>query len=127
MEYVHLIILLALLEYIFFIGIVGGGRGKYNVEAPATTGDVQWERLFRIQQNTAEQLILFVPGMLGFAHYVSATWAAIIGAIFVVGRVVYYIGYKQGGDKRGPGVLMSIPPNIVLVVGSLIGLGLSMF
>ena len=126
MEYVHLVILLALVEYIVFIGIVGAGRGKYNVEAPATSGDAQWERLFRIQQNTAEQLILFIPGVLAFAHYVSPMWAAIIGAVFVVGRLVYYVGYRQSGAKRAPGVLLSIPPNIVLVVGALIGLGLDL-
>jgi glutathione S-transferase len=127
MEFVHLIILLALVEYIFFIAIVGAGRGKYNVEAPATTGDPRWERLYRVQANTAEQLILFVPGMYAFAHYVSPLWAAIIGCVFVVGRLIYYTGYKQEGDKRGPGVLMSIPPNIVLVVGALIGLLMGLF
>jgi glutathione S-transferase len=127
MEYVHLVILLALVEYIFFVGIVGGARGKFNVEAPAVTGDPRWERLFRIQQNTAEQLILFIPGVLAFAHYVSPLWAAIVGAVFVVGRLVYYVGYKESGDKRAPGVLLSIPPNIVLVVGALIGLVMDLF
>lgn len=122
MEYVYLAILIGLIEYIAFVGLVGAGRGKFNVAAPATTGNPEWERLYRIQQNTLEQLMLFIPGIYGFAHFVSTGWAVGIGSIYLVGRMVYFFGYRQAADKRGIGAVMSVVPNIVLVVGALIGL-----
>ncbi len=127
MEYVYLMILIALLEYLTFVGIVGGSRAKFGVEAPAMSGNVEWECLLRIQQNTAEQLILFIPGIYLFALLVSPLWAAVLGVVFVVGRVLYYLGYSRDPEKRGPGVVLSIVPNAVLVVGALVGLGLSVF
>ena len=122
MDYVNLVVLIALVEYIVFIGIVGATRDKYGVVAPATTGNPYWERLYRIQVNTAEQLVLFIPAIYGFAHYVSEVWAAGIGTIFVVGRVVYFFGYRQSGKKRLIGAIMSGPPSYVLVIGALVGL-----
>lgn len=127
MELVYLVILVALVEYAIFIGLVGAGRGKYAVDAPAMTGNGEWERLLRVQQNTAEQLVLFIPGILGFALFVNPGWAAGLGCVFLVGRVVYFLGYRKAADKRTAGVLMSIPINLVLVLGALIGLLLYMF
>ena len=127
MELVYLVILLALVEYAVFIGLVGAGRGKYGVEAPAMTGNAEWERLLRVQQNTAEQLLLFIPGILGFALFVSPSWAAGLGCVFVVGRIVYFVGYRQAAGKRAVGVLMSIPINLILVLGALVGLLLNRF
>lgn len=122
MTYVNLIILFALVEYAAFIMLVGGTRGKYNVNAPATTGNEQWERYHRIQVNTAEQLVLFLPAIYAFSHNVSATWAAGLGGVFVVGRIVYFIGYSKSAEKRMLGAVMSSFPSYIMVIGSLIGL-----
>lgn len=122
MTYVNLIILLALVEYAAFIMLVGGTRGKYNVNAPATTGNEQWERYHRIQVNTSEQLVLFLPAIYAFSHYVSPTWAAVLGGVFVVGRGVYFIVYSKAPEKRMLGAVMSSFPSYIMVIGSLIGL-----
>ena len=122
LDYVNLVVLMALVEYIAFIGIVGSTRDKYGVAAPATTGNPQWERLYRIQVNTAEQLVLFIPAIYGFAYYVSESWAAGIGVLFVIGRVVYFLGYRVAAERRLPGAVMSGPPSYILVVGALVGL-----
>jgi len=122
MDYVNLIVLIALVEYIIFIGIVGSTRNKYSIVAPATTGDLRWERLYRIQVNTAEQLVLFIPAIYGFAYYVNEIGAVAIGSVFVLGRVIYFLGYSQSGEKRMVGAIMSGPPSYILVIGALIGL-----
>ena len=123
MHYVHLIILLALLEYIIFLLIVGATRGTYQVEAPATTGNEQWERYYRIQANTAEQLVLFLPAIYAFAHYVSSAWATGLGIVFLLGRVLYFMGYSKAPEKRMIGAVMSSFPSYIMVIGALIGLG----
>lgn len=127
MELVHLAILLALVEYIVFIGVVGTARGKFGVEAPAVVGNPDFERLYRVQQNTLEQLMLFIPGILGFAHYVDPTWAAGIGAVYLIGRILYFFGYRTAAEKRAIGASLSIFPNIALVIGALIGLIIGSF
>ena len=124
MEYVIVVILIALLQYCWFVGKVGFNRGKYEVDAPKTVGNENWERLFRVQQNTMEQLILFVPGMLAFAWYVSPVWALLPGALFVIGRQVYSYLYTKDPASRGPGMVLSFFSNIALVVGALIGIGM---
>ena len=63
MELPAIVTLLALLEYMFFAFRVGTSRAKYGVAAPATSGNPEWDRLFRVQQNTLEQLIIFVPAL----------------------------------------------------------------
>jgi len=122
MDLVTLIVFLTLTEYIVFIAIVGGARNKYGVAAPATTGNSQWERLHRIQVNTTEQLVLFIPAIYGFAYYVSELWAVGIGAIFVLGRVIYFFSYRKNPDKRIVGAAMSGLPSYVLVMGTFVGL-----
>lgn len=122
MNYVYLLILLSLVQFIFFTFRTGATRGKFNVQAPKTTGDENWERIYRVQQNTMEQLVLFVPGMLAFAHFVSPTWALVPGVLYLVGRQLYSYLYITNPKKRAPGVFLSFVSNMVLVVGALIGL-----
>jgi len=122
MDYVNLVILLALIEYIFFLILVGATRTQYGVEAPATAGDEQWERSHRIQVNTGEQLVLFIPAIYAFAYYVSPEWAAGLGLFFLAGRVVYFLGYRKAGEKRMPGAVMTSFPSYIMVLGALIGL-----
>lgn len=122
MELVYGTILLALLEYIVMAALVGRARGKYGIRAPATTGHPDFERANRVHINTLENLIVFVPAVWIFARYVSPAWAAGLGALFVVARAMYAIGYLKAAEKRGIGAGVTGIVNIVLVVGGLIGL-----
>jgi glutathione S-transferase len=121
MAWVTIVAMLALIEYFFFSIKVGQARAKYGVKAPATTGNEHFERYHRVHQNTLEQLVIFLPGLYGFATFVSPMWAAILGVVFIVGRAVYYNLYIGNPDKRGPGVIVSVLANAVLVVGSIVG------
>ena len=122
MELVVIVILVALLEYMVFAGLVGRARAKYGVRAPATTGNPEFERTYRVHQNTLESLIVFLPAVLAFGCYVSPRWAAGIGVLFIVARAIYAIGYLQAAEKRFPGAGLTMLVNFVLVVGGLIGL-----
>ena len=122
MDYVNLVVFVALVEYAAFGIVAGSRRSKLGVAAPAVTGNPDWERLNRIHVNTLEQLIVFIPAIYGFAHYVSEPWAAGIGVIFLVGRIVYFFGYRAAADKRAAGAIMSAPPSYVLLLGAIFGL-----
>ncbi len=122
MELVYLTIVLALLEYVVMAGLVGRARGKYGVHAPAMTGHPAFERANRVHVNTLENLIIFIPAIWIFATYVSASWAAGLGFVFVAARAVYAVGYLKAAEKRGIGAGITGIVNIVLVVGALVGL-----
>ena len=106
----------ALLVFIWTGRKVSGARRHYGIKAPATSGDPGFERVFRVQMNTLEQLALFLPA-LWLAAVVSADlWAAALGAVWVLGRVVYARAYYADAASRGPGFLMTIGPTFILLI-----------
>jgi glutathione S-transferase len=103
MMWVQLVTVLAVLQCLVFSFMAGGAREKGKLEAPATTGNEAYERRNRVHMNTIEQLIVFLPSMWIAAQYTNPGRIAAIGAVFLVGRVVYYLGYVKDPKKRGPG------------------------
>ncbi len=124
MAYVDIVTALALLQFIVFGFRVGGARGKYGIKAPATTGNEVFERYFRVQQNTLELLIAFIPGLYLFAHSYNPVWAAAIGLIYLIGREIYAASYVKDPAKRSAGFGLSSLPTLILVAGGLIGAAL---
>jgi uncharacterized membrane protein YecN with MAPEG domain len=121
MAYVHIVTALALLQFIVFGFKVGAARGRYGVKAPAITGNEIFERLFRVQQNTLEQLIAFLPGIYLFSRYFNPLVAAALGVVYLIGREVYAYTYTKDPSKREVGYGMTFLPMVILVVGGLIG------
>jgi glutathione S-transferase len=120
MIYVHLVIALALLEFLYFGFAVGKARDKYAVKAPATAGNDMFERYFRVQMNTLEQLVVFLPSIVLFAHYADPRIAAALGLVFVIGRALYFRAYTRDPGSRTLGFALSSLPVIILLVGALI-------
>jgi glutathione S-transferase len=123
METVAIVSVLALLQYIAFGTAVARARGRYGVHAPAVTGHEVFERYFRVQQNTLELLVVLLPSLWLFATYADATWAAVLGAVYLVGRLLYFRGYVRDPARRELGFALSLGPVLVLLVGALIGAG----
>ena len=126
MEIVGIVALIAIVEYMFFGMAVGRARGTHGVQAPATSGNEIFERYYRVQQNTLEQLVIFLPALFLFALHVHALLAAGLGVVFVIGRAVYYRGYLEAPEKRGTGMMISFGANAILVLRSLVGLALAL-
>lgn len=121
MEYATIIAMLALVQYMFFIAMVGKSRLKYGIKAPSCTGNENFERVFRVQQNTIEQLVIFLPALFGFSYYVSPLWGPVIGTVYLVGRFVYYHAYVTDPASRGAGMLLTFIPNAMLTLGAIAG------
>jgi len=126
-ELTAIAIALALLEYTVFTMLCGRARARCGIVAPATSGDPTFERYFRVQQNSVEQLIIFVPAMLLFGHYVSAPIGAGLGLVFILGRALFARGYYQDAPKRASGFGLSLLANLVLLLGGLIGAAAAYF
>ena len=121
MPYVHIVLALALLEFFLFCLAVARARDTYKVPPPATSGHAVFERYFRVQMNTLEQLVIFVPSILLFGAYVNAWLAAALGVVFIVGRALYFRGYVRAAEERHLGFMLSVIPNLVLLGGGLLG------
>lgn len=117
-----IVCLLALIVYVGMAMAVGRMRGRHGVEAPATTGHPEFERTLRVQLNTLEQLVIFIPALFLFALTIGDLWAALIGAVFVIGRILYARQYVADPKSRGPGMMLSFLPVLALLFGALGGL-----
>ena len=121
MAYVHIVTALAVLQFIVFGFKVGGARTRYGVKAPAITGNEIFERHFRVQMNTLEQLIVLLPGLYLFSNYFNPVWAAGLGVVYLAGREIYATSYVRDPAKRGPGFGLTFFPIVILIAGGLIG------
>lgn len=116
-----LVTALALVMFIVFGALVSRARGMFGVPAPTTTGDPRFERIYRVHQNTAEQLIVFLPSLWMFAVFVSDLWAGLLGLVFLGGRALYASSYFVDASKRTLGFVISIAASLTLLVGAVIG------
>ena len=126
MTLVILIIILALFEYTYFSFQVGAARGKYGVKAPATSGHPEFDKVFRVQQNTLEQLVLFIPALVSFAWMAeSVGWpgnyvASGFGLIWLIGRLIYAASYVRDPATRTVGFLMTFAPTFAMMISTLV-------
>ncbi|MBB3167690.1 MAPEG family protein [Simiduia aestuariiviva] len=126
MEMAIAIILLALIQYMIFSARVGWARGKYGVSAPKTTGDETFERIYRVQINTLEQLIIFIPATVAFSIYVHNFWVWVPGVAFLVGRLWFARCYEHAPEKRAPGMVLGFLANAIMVLWSLVMISIAL-
>ena len=112
----------SLVMYIWTFSMVGRARGQYKVPAPLTDGPQEFLIALRVQANTVEQLVLFLPLLWMAAWYKDDQTAAVLGAIWVVGRVLYALGYYSAPSKRSAGFMISSFASAGLLISACIGL-----
>jgi glutathione S-transferase len=121
MALVELITVLALLQFVYFGILVGKARDRHGVKAPAVTGNDIFERYMRVQMNTLELLILFLPALWIATAYVAAYWVALLGLVYLIGRFVYLRAYVAEPSRRSLGFSISSLPILALLAIDLIG------
>lgn len=119
MAWVLIVIVLALFQFTFFGVAVSLARGRYQVHAPATIGHEVFERYFRVQMNTLEQLLVFLPAIWLFAQFVDPRWAAALGAVYLAGRQIYFMSYVRNPRGRTLGFALSSFPSLIMLGGVL--------
>ncbi|MBT8556375.1 MAPEG family protein [Polynucleobacter paneuropaeus] len=87
---------------------VGRARGKYQIKAPAVLGHEMFERAYRIQLNTIENVLMFLPALWLYAIFIGDKGAGDSGMIWLLGRIWYAIAYQNNPAKRGYGFLISL-------------------
>jgi glutathione S-transferase len=118
-HYTAIVTSLAVAFYFFTSTQVARARYKFGVKLPAITGHPEFERVFRVQMNTLEWMPIFLPSLWLFAIYISDATAAALGAVWIMGRILYFIGYRKAVEKRGPGFGVQASACIALWIGAL--------
>ena len=121
MSVVHLVILAVFVQYLWFGWLVGKMRAKHKIAGPATVGHPEFERMFRVQQNTLESIVVLVPAMMICAHELDARLAAACGVLFMVGRAVYKHEYLNEPKSRQLGFGLCATAVIVAILGGAYG------
>ena len=121
MEPVAIVTALILVQYSIFSGLVSWARGKTGVKAPATSGDPLFERYFRVQQNSLEQMAAVLPALWLFGIYVHAGIGALLGVAYLLGRTMYCRAYVADPARRGPGFAVGLLASSILMLGGLAG------
>jgi glutathione S-transferase len=98
---------------------VAKARAKFGIKAPAISGDPDFERVFRVQMNTLEWMPIVLPSLWLFAIYISDAIAALLGLVWIAGRIMYWNGYSQAAQKRSMGFAVQFMAAAVLWAGSL--------
>jgi len=126
MEYVTAVVMLALLQYIYFAIEVGRARARFSVPAPATTGDEHFERFFRAHQNSTEQLVVFLPAIFACGYFANEALATALGLTFVVGRMLYFRGYTNPEKSRGLGFMLGLLSSVIMILSVLYAIGVAL-
>lgn len=121
MEYLTIIAMLALAQYVWFGINVGSARGRFEIKAPAMTGHAEFERYVRVHANTLEQLVVFLPSLYAFGMYVHALTAAGLGVVYLIGRLMYASSYIKDPASRGTAFGVTFAPMAILLLGGLVG------
>lgn len=121
MNWVNIVGLLALIQMLVFGYMVGHARGKYGVKAPSMSGHPIFEAWFRVQANSVEMAIVFLPALWLAARYWPPLFAALVGVVYLIGRIVYARGYVKEPSKRGTGFAISMLAVALLVLAALVG------
>jgi glutathione S-transferase len=124
---VALIALVALALYVYMSARVGQARIKFNLPAPATTGNPDFERAYRVQMNTLESLPVFLGALYISARYFDPWVTALLGAVWIVGRYLYMEGYAKAAEGRHTGFTVQAIALIGLLACALLGVLWSFF
>ena len=119
--YTAIVTLLAVALYFFLATRVAAARGKFDVKHPATTGNTDFERIFRAHINTLEWMPTFLVPLWLCAIYLSDVTAAVLGLVWIVGRAIYFAGYSQAVEKRLPGFFIQAVACLLLFIGAAAG------
>ena len=126
MQYVELVAIFAVFQFITFGYLTGRARGKSGLKAPAVSGHEGFERMYRVQMNTLELLVAFFPSLFLAARYWPPLIVAGIGTFFLIGRILYWRAYVTEPSKRGLGFVLSMLPTSALALMALVGIILTL-
>jgi glutathione S-transferase len=125
-NYTACVTLLSVAFYFFLGTRVAVARRKFDVKLPATTGNPDFERIYRVHANTLEWMPTYLIPLWLCALYLNDIVAAVLGLVWIAGRILYFVGYSKAVEKRFPGFAIQAIACVLLFIGAAVGIGLRM-
>lgn len=122
MQYVELVAIIAVLQFFFFGAMTGRARRNSGLKAPAMIGHEGFERMYRVQMNTLETLVAFIPALFIASNYWSYLLVSGLGVVYLIGRFIYWRAYVAAPENRGIGFMLSMLPTLFLIILSITGI-----
>ncbi len=122
MPYVELIAILAVIQYLAFGVLTGQARRESGLKAPTMIGHDGFERMYRVQMNTLETLVAFLPALLIAGKYLPHSLIAGLGVVYLIGRTIYWRNYVKDPSTRSLGFALSMFPTLALVALAAVGI-----
>ena len=116
-----LAVLVAVIVFFSLAMVVGKARARYGVPAPANSGHPEFDRRNRVQMNTLEQLVMFLPAIYLAAPVLGDVVTGALGLLWSVGRIVYARAYYADAAKRGPGFAITVLTTLILIIAAAYG------
>jgi glutathione S-transferase len=121
-HYTAIVTLLAVAFYFFLATRVAAAHGRFGVRLPAVAGNPDFERIYRVHMNTLEWLPTFLVPLWLCAVYLSDIAAAAVGLVWILGRILYFAGYRRAVEKRLPGFFVQSTACLLLFLGAIAGI-----
>ncbi len=121
-HYTAIVTLLIVVFYFFIATRVAVAHGKFGVKLPAVAGQPDFERIYRVQMNTLEWMPTFLLPLWLSAIYFSDAASALVGLLWLAGRVMYFLGYREAVEKRLPGFFVQAMACLLLLIGAIAGI-----
>ncbi|MEE4350292.1 MAG: MAPEG family protein [Pacificimonas sp.] len=115
-------VLLVICTKIYAMMLVGKARGKYEVQAPATTGPDGFVRAFRAHQNFVEQMVIFLPVVAILTALFGDVVGGIYALIFAIGRFLFVRGYNVEASKRQTGFMIGSLATLAALIACVVGI-----
>ena len=123
-HYTAIVTVLVVLFYFFIATRVAAAHIKFGVKLPAVSGQPDFERIYRVQMNTLEWMPIFLPLLWLSAIYFSDRASALVGLLWIAGRIVYFRGYSEAVEKRTPGFFIQVVACLLLLIGAVVGIAM---
>uniref|UniRef100_H0WTD9 Microsomal glutathione S-transferase 2 n=1 Tax=Otolemur garnettii TaxID=30611 RepID=H0WTD9_OTOGA len=114
--------ILSVCQQSYFALHVGKARSKYKVTPPAVTGSLEFERIFRAQQNCVEFYPIFLITLWMAGWYFNQVFATCLGLVYIYARHLFFWGYSEAAKKSLQKVTKEIILLALLTVVSALGI-----
>jgi glutathione S-transferase len=103
--------------------LVARTRRRLGIHPPVMTGSPELDCALRVQGNTLEQIVIFLPSLWLAALYFQGWIPPLLGLVWCLGRIIFALTYKPAAPgKRFIGFQLTIFPTLILVILAIVGI-----
>jgi glutathione S-transferase len=101
MQFPIFVTLVTLITYQILSISVSAARGKYKITAPATTGNINFERVYRTHLNYLENLVIFLPLVwIDSLEFGGSIFFLVPAISWLISKILFSVAYIKNWDFK---------------------------